>query len=105
MAALRCFDAGGRAFSDEFARDHHAETVALFGFFEVVRRHKHRHAAISEGVDHAPEGAARERVNARCRLVKKEHAWLVHHGRAEGDALFPTAGEPPCEQSTAPFET
>src|SRR5207302_4320676 len=54
---------------------------------------ENRHAAISETIDHSPESAARERINAGSRFVEKEHAGLMHHRRPERHTLLPTAGQ------------
>ena len=91
MAALAALDRGRRAFGDQFAGHHQAETIALLGLFEVVRRDQDGGAGVGQAVDQPPERTAGDRVDARGRLVEKQHARLVHDRGAEGDALLPAA--------------
>ena len=71
--------------------DHEAQAIALLRFFQIMGRHQDRRARIRQLVDHAPEGAPGQRIDARGRLVQKEHARLVHDRRAKGHALLPSA--------------
>ena len=87
------FDAARSAFGHQFAGHHEAEAIALLGFFQIVRGHEDRGAHIGKLVDHAPERAARERIDAGGGLVEKKDARLVHDRGAECDALFPAAGQ------------
>ena len=93
VAGLAALDAAGSAFGHEFAGDHEAEAIALLGFLEIVSGHQNGGAGIGQPVDHGPEGAARQRIDAGGRLVEKQHARLVHDGGAEGHALLPAAGQ------------
>src|SRR5262245_3046418 len=93
MAGLLAFEAARAAFSHELSRDHHSKTVTLFGLFEVMRGDEDRGASVGQAVDHPPEGAPRQRVDAGSRLVEEERARLVHDGRAEGHALLPASGQ------------
>ena len=85
--------AAGRAFGDQFAGDHHAQAIALLGFFEVVRGDQDRGAGVGQPVDHGPEGAPGERIDAGGGFVEEENVGLVHDGRAKGHALLPAAGQ------------
>ena len=67
------------------------EAIALLGFFEIVRGDENGGAGVGEAIDHAPEGAAGEGIDAGGWFVEKEHARLVHDGGAEGYALLPSA--------------
>ncbi len=89
MTALTGFDSGGAAFGHQFARDHEAQAIALFGFFQIVSGDENRGAGVGEAVDHGPEGAAGERIDAGGRFVEEQHAWFVQDRRAEGNALLP----------------
>ena len=93
MAVLAALDGGRRTFSHQFAGHHQPETVALLGLLQVVSGDQNRRPGVGEAVDQPPERAPRDRVDAGGRLVQKQHARLVHDGRAERHALFPAAGQ------------
>ncbi len=90
---LRRLDLGRRALRHKLSRHHHAEAIALLRLFQVVRGDQNRGAGVGETIDEAPEGAARQGIDTRGRLVEKQHARLVHDRRAEGDPLLPAAGQ------------
>jgi hypothetical protein len=54
-----------------------------------VGGHEHRRAAVGGPVDHLPELAARDRVDAPRRLVQEENLRLVQGGDREGELLAP----------------
>ncbi len=93
MAALLGFHSARGSLGNEFSRHHESQPIALLGFFQVMRGHQNRGAQVSQLVDHAPESAAGQRIDAGGRLVEKEHGRLVHDRGAEGHALFPAAGQ------------
>src|SRR5262245_39722011 len=105
MTSLLTLEVARAAFGHELARDHHPQTVALLGLFEVVRGHEYRGAGVGQAVNHFPERAARQRVDAGGRLVEEEYAGLVHDGRAEGYALLPSSGQTACDLTFFPFES
>src|SRR5467141_800554 len=92
-AALRGLHAARRALGHQLAGDHESQPVALLGFLEIVRGDEDRGALVGKLVDHGPERAAGDRVDARRRLVEEQHARLVHDRRTEGHALLPAAGQ------------
>src|SRR5262245_4493365 len=104
MTGLLTLEAARAAFGNKLARDHHSQTVALLGLFEVVRGHEYRGAGVGQAVDHLPEGAARQRVDAGSRLVEEEYARLMHDGRAESDALLPSSGQTAGDLTLFAFE-
>src|SRR5439155_11766819 len=55
-------------------------------------------------VDHGPERAAGNWIDARRRLVEEEHARLVHDRSAECHALLPPPGQAPGELAAAALE-
>ena len=61
----------GCAFGDELASHHEAKPVALFSFLQIVRGDQHGCAEIGEVIDHGPERAARQRIDAGGRLIKE----------------------------------
>src|SRR5262245_61112077 len=105
MTGLLTLEVARAAFGHELTRDHHPQTVALLGLFEVVRGHEYRGAGVGQAVDHLPESAARQRVDAGRRLVEEEYAGLVHNGRAEGDALLPSSGQTASDLTFFAFES
>src|SRR5262249_3350042 len=64
MTGLLTLEAARAAFGNKLARDDHSQTVALLGLFKIVRGHEYRGAGVGQAVDHLPEGAARQRVDA-----------------------------------------
>ena len=103
-AALRGLHPARRSLGHQLAGDHESQPIALLGLFEIVRGDEDRRAVVGELVDHRPEGAARNRVHAGGRLVQKQHARLVHDGRAEGHALLPATGQTSRELSALALE-
>ena len=93
MAGLLALDAARASLDHELARHHQAQTIALLGFFEIVRGDEDGGAGVRQPVDHGPESAPRQRIDAGGRLVEEEHARLMHDGRAEGDPLLPSSGQ------------
>src|SRR5436305_14607673 len=63
MSRLGAFYPAWSSLRDKFAGHHETESIALFGFFQVVGRHEHRRSPVSEAVDHAPERASRKRIH------------------------------------------
>src|SRR5713226_8627282 len=89
MSALGSLDLGRAPFGHEFACHHETEPVALLRLFEVVRRHQHGSTPVSKFVNHRPERASRQGINARGGLVEEQRARFVHDRRAKGNALLP----------------
>src|SRR5262249_35423314 len=85
------FDWGRPPSGHKSARHHETQTVTLLCLFEVVRRHQDGGAPVGELVNHRPESASRQRIDARGRLVEEQHARFVHDRRPKGDALLPAA--------------
>src|SRR5215470_12180113 len=56
-----------------------------------MRRNQHCGPGIGERIDHGPEAAPRQRINAGSWLVEKENWRLVHGGRAECHSLLPAS--------------
>src|SRR5262249_19801749 len=105
VAGLLALEFARAALGHDLARDHHHYAVALFGLFEIVGGDQDRGADVGQPVDHLPEGAARQRVDAGCRLVEEDHARLVHNGRAEGHALLPASGQTAGDLTFLAFES
>ncbi len=91
VSGLPALDAAGRALGDKLARDHHSQAIALFRFLKIVSGHEDRRAAIGQPIDHRPERAPRQRIDARGRLIQKENVRLMHNCSAEGHALLPSS--------------
>src|SRR5262249_15429620 len=89
MPTLRSFHSRRRSFRNELAGDHESKSIALLCFLQVMRGHEHRHTTIRKAIDHLPERSAREWIDARRRLIKKQHARLMHHGATKRDSLLP----------------
>src|SRR6478672_385297 len=96
MSALFALDAARSSFRHQFTRHHEAQSIALFGFFEIVSRHQNGRAPICKLIDHAPEGAPSEWIYARSGFVEKKNARLVQNRRSKRDALLPAAGKTAC---------
>ena len=64
MAGLVRIELTGRALCPEFTRNHQAQSIALFGFFEIMRRHKDGRTCIGKSVDESPECAAGQWIDA-----------------------------------------
>ncbi len=62
-------------------------------FIEVMRCYEHGHPGFGQRLDEAPEAAARQRVDAGCRLVEEEHPWVVQDAAGERQALTDGPGE------------
>ena len=85
---------------------HQRDPVAAGGLVHEVRRYENRHALVAGEIDQKlPESVARERVDARGRLVENEDLRRVHDRDGErqtladaerqiGRALIKVAGEP-----------
>lgn len=69
VAFLLGLDFAGGAFEEQFTGNHEAETIALLGFFEIMRSDENGSAGIGEVVDHRPERAAGERIDAGSGLI------------------------------------
>src|SRR5215468_1505563 len=91
MSLLEGLDLGRTPFGHKFARHHETEAVTLLCLFEVVRRYQDGSAPVGELVNHRPEGASRERIDAGSRLVEEQHVRFMHDRRPKGNALLPTA--------------
>src|SRR5262249_27088504 len=72
---------------------------------QIVRRDENCHAAIGETVDHLPESAARQWIDTRGGFVEKEHAGFMHNRSAEGNALFPAAGQAAGHEMASAFQS
>src|SRR5262249_7384394 len=92
-------DRGGRGGVNE------GDGVAALRLVEVVRRHEHGDAGLSERVDQPPELPARQRIDAAGGLVEKEDGGLVQDRASEREALPPAAGEIARERRLAARET
>src|SRR5262249_54324190 len=55
--------------------------------------HEDRHALVRQPVDHRPELAPRDRIDAGRRLVQEEQSWPVGDGTAERQPLLPATRE------------
>src|SRR6266446_9804662 len=58
-----------------------------------MRRDEKCHAVAREFKKQVPQLAARDRIDARGRLVKKENGWFVHERTRHSETLAPTARE------------
>ena len=67
---------------------HQRNAVAALGLIHEMGGDEDGHAAIARQVDEQfPEPVARQRIDARGRLVENEHPRLVHHGDRQRQAL------------------
>src|ERR1035437_2241415 len=89
VTRLPGLDSGGSALGDQLAGDHHADAVTLLGLLEVVGGDEDGGAGVGKAIDHGPESAPRQRIDAGGGLVEKENVGLVHDGGAKGYALLP----------------
>src|SRR5262249_6223248 len=90
MPLLGGLDLGRTPFGHQFARHHETQAVTLLCLFEVVRCHQDGSAPVGELVNHRPESAARQRIDAGSRLVEEQHVRFMHDRRPKGNALLPT---------------
>src|SRR2546425_838347 len=93
MAGLLALDVARAAFGYKLPCYHQPQAIALLGLFQVVRGYKDCGARIGKPINHGPESAASQRIDARGRLVKKEHTWFVHDCRPKGHTLLPASGQ------------
>ena len=70
-------------------------------FRSVVRGHEHGDTLVREAIDQLPELAARDRVDAACRLVEEEDPRLVEDRAAQREPLPPPAREVARERALA----
>ena len=79
-----------RAEDHKPAVDHDSETVAeLLSLVHTVRGEEHRgHVHF---LDHTVKTAARDRINASCRLVKEENPWTEHKSLSTAEFSLVTA--------------
>src|SRR5258708_33082916 len=83
----------GRPIGDELAEINVGDMAAAFSFVHVMRGYEKRDAVAGKLEEEIPQLAARDGVDAGSGLVQKKKFWLVQHGAAECEALFPAAGE------------
>src|SRR5262245_3686244 len=93
MTRLAALDPAWRSLSHQLAGDHEAKAIALLGFFQVVRRDENRGPAIRQPIDQLPECPSSDWIDARRRLVEKQHRGLVDDRSAKCDALLPASGQ------------
>ena len=78
-----------RADGEHLARVHERDAVAAVRLVHEMGGDENRHAVVAREVDQrAPEGVARDRVDARRRLVENENGGFVQHGDRELEALL-----------------
>ena len=84
---------GRRAGRQHLAGVHGDDPIPLLGFVHVSGGDDdaHARAAGANVVDQRPELAARQRIDARRRLIENEQIRLVHQCAAEADLLFHAA--------------
>src|SRR5438309_1169321 len=91
MTRLFFLNGFGSPFSYKLTGDHQAESIALFGFLQVVRGDENCRAGIGQVVYGFPKCATRQWIDARCRFIEEEDARFVHDRGAESDTLLPAA--------------
>ena len=91
VSVLLRFNFAGSAFDEQLASDHETKAITLFSFFQIVRGDEHRGARVGEAIDHCPERAARQRIDAGSRFIEKHNARFVHDRGAECHSLLPPA--------------
>src|SRR5260370_16906172 len=94
MSALGCLDLGRAPFGHEFACHHETEPVALLRLFEVVRRHQHGSTPVGKFVNHRPERASRQGINARGSLLEEHHPPFPPHPPSKSNPLLPPPPQP-----------
>src|SRR3990172_3327482 len=94
-------DARGGAVGDQPSLVDEPERVAELRLVHVVRRDQDRRAAVGEPAHQGPEGPARDRVHAGCRLIEEDHLRRVHEGARQREALTVAAAELPTHLSLA----
>ena len=82
-----------RAGDQELGQVEVADLAAALGLVHVVRGDEQRDALGRELEQQIPQLAARDRIDARGRLVEEDDARLVHQRRAEREPLLPAAGQ------------
>ncbi len=86
---------GGRAGGDRLAVIHRHEPVEALGLLHIGGgdNDAHARAAGADRVDQVPELAARERIDARRRLVEDEQIGIMDQRTAERELLLHAAGQ------------
>ena len=72
---------------------HQREPIAVFRLVHVVGRDENRHAFGAHLLDQFPELPARDRIDARRRLVEKDDRRPMQHRASQRQPLLPSAGE------------
>ncbi len=90
VALPRCLTSSfGRADGEHPPLVHQRDAVAAFGLIHEVGREEDRDAIIAGEIDQrAPELVARDRIDARRRLVENEHRRPVQHGHCKLQPLL-----------------
>src|SRR5437667_10295055 len=73
---------------------HEGDAMAPLRLVEIRSRQENRHALARELRERVPELAARDRIDARRRLVEQENAGLGHERAGERQLLLHAAAEP-----------
>ena len=71
---------------------------------EIVRRHHHLDAARGDGADDVLDRLGRGRIEARGRLVEKQHLRIAGERARQRQPLLLAAGEPPRRPRAEPGE-
>ncbi len=72
--------------------DHHDRLREPIGLFQILRREQQRRAAVDELFDDVPHAEAAARVEARRRLVEKQHPRFGDQAASEVEAAAHAAG-------------
>lgn len=65
--------------------------VAGFGLIQIGGRPEDADAFLRQVLDHLPEVAARDRVDADARLVEQQQPWLLHKRAGKAELLLHAA--------------
>ena len=87
---------GDRADRDQLRHVDVADAPAALRFVHVVRGDEERDALARELKEQIPQRAPRHRIDARGRLVEKDHLRRVDDGAGQRQPLLPSAGELAC---------
>src|SRR5271156_3891425 len=83
----------GGAVGDELAVVNVRDVAAALGFVHVVGGDKKSDAMAGKFEKQIPQLTARDRIDARGRLIEKKQFGFVEHGATKGEPLLPAAGK------------
>src|SRR5262249_61985662 len=77
---------------EDLAEVEHHHVSAVLGFIEISRAPHYADVLFDEGIDHAPQLTARDRVDADARLIEQQQPRRAQHGAGEPQFLLHAPG-------------